>query len=205
MDSKGTLYYAAWTDDSLGAVYRTRIGGTREQLTRIPSQYGSLALSRDGASLAFVRGTGGLERGLWLSNETTFELVVRSESGAERRVTEITAQPLEYANIAGKIPPSVLFSPEGNTLYFTEFERDTLVLKRIGVDGRGEACCSSSPTRCRPVPSPDLKWVAIREYQRSFITPFTDAGRTVTISPFEDSGFSVRVDPEDWRISHLVR
>src|SRR4029453_11986132 len=108
-------------------------GGPREQLTRIPSQYGSLALSRDG-SLAYVRGTGGLERGLWLSNESTFDLIVRTEAGTERRITGITGQPLEYANIAGKIPPSVLFGPGGETLYFTEFERDTLVLKRIGTD-----------------------------------------------------------------------
>src|SRR4029453_2035136 len=44
--------------------------------------------------------------------------------------------------------------------------------------------------------SPDLKWIAIREYQRSFITPFSDAGRPVTVSPFEGIGFSVRADPE---------
>ncbi|HKP30799.1 MAG TPA: amidohydrolase family protein, partial [Gemmatimonadales bacterium] len=197
MDSKGTLYYASWTDDSLGAVYRIRSGGTREQLTQVPSQYGSLALSRDGTSLAYVRGTGGLERGLWLSNETAFELIVRPESGAERRLTEITSQPLEYANIAGKIPPSVLFGPEGNTLYFTEFERDTLVLKRIGIDGRGETVLFKFPHAVWAVPSPDLEWIAIREYQRSFITPFNDAGRTATVSPFEGQGFAVRVDPED--------
>jgi hypothetical protein len=97
-----TLYYAAWTDDSLGGVYRIRRGGTREPLTGVPSQYGSLAISRKGV-LAYVRGTGGLEHGLWLSNESTFDLIIRPESGVERRITGITGQPLEYANIAGKI------------------------------------------------------------------------------------------------------
>jgi hypothetical protein len=198
MDARtGTVYYAAWTDDSLGGLYRLRNGGSREALTRVPSHYGSLALSRDGASLAYVRGTGGLQRGLWLSNETAFELMVRTEGGVERRVTEITGQPLEYANIAGKIPPSVRFGAEGSTLYFTEFERDTLVLKRIGIDGRGEAVLFKFPNAVEAVPSPDLAWIALREYQRSFITPLNDAGRTVIVSPFEGQGFAVRVDRED--------
>jgi WD40 repeat protein len=198
MDAKtGTIYFASWTDDSLGGVYRTRAGGSREALTRVPSQYGSLALSRDGTSLAYVRGTGGLARGLWLSNETTFELIVRPGSGVERRITEITGQPLEYANIAGKIPPSVMFGPSAETLYFTEFERDTLVLKRIGLDGRGEVVLVKFPNAVEAVPSPDLQWIALREYQRSFVTPFTDAGSTTIVSPFEGQGYAVRVDRED--------
>ena len=52
---------------------------------------------------------------------------VRGGNGSERRVTGITGQPLEYANTVGKIPPSVLFGPDGHTLYFTEFEHDILV------------------------------------------------------------------------------
>ena len=193
----GTLYYAGWTDDSLGGVYRAPARGPREAVARVPSQYGSLALSPDGTFLAYVRGTGALARGLWLSNESTFDLIVRGETGGERRITEITGQPLEYANIAGKIPPSVLFGPGGKTLYFTEFERDTLVLKRIGFDGMGETLLFRFPNAVAAVPSPDLKWIAIREYQRSFITPFADAGRPATVSPFEGMGFAVRVDPED--------
>ena len=194
----GALYYASWTDDSLGAVYRSAtLGGSAQRLTSIPAQYGSLAVAPDGAALAFVRGSGGVERGLWLSNETEFELIVRAANGTERRVTGITGQPLEYANIAGKIPPSVQFGPNGQTLYFTEFERDTLVLKRIGVDGAGETVLFRFPNAVAAVASPDLAWIAVREYQRSFITPFTDAGQPVSISPIDKAGFSARIDPED--------
>ncbi|MEO8448441.1 MAG: amidohydrolase family protein [Gemmatimonadota bacterium] len=194
----GALYYASWTDDSLGAVYRSASpGATGQRLTSVPAQYGSLAVSPDGTRLAYVRGTGGVERGLWLSNETDFELVVRGPSGAERRVTGITGQPLEYANIAGKIPPSVVFAPNGEMLYFTEFERDTLVLKRIGVDGAGETELFRFPNAVAAVPSPDLGWIAFREYQRSFITPLAYAGRPVSVSAFDKMGYAVRVDPED--------
>lgn len=194
----GALYYASWTDDSLGAVYRSAaLGAPGERLTTVPAQYGSLAVSPDGTRLAYARGSGGVERGLWLSNETTFDLMVRSASGVERRVTGITGQPLEYANIAGKIPPSVMFGPDGEVLFFTEFERDTLVLKRIGIDGHGETVLFRFPNAVAAVPSPDLGWIALREYQRSFITPFGYAGQPVSISPFERMGFAVRVDPED--------
>ncbi|MSR02672.1 MAG: hypothetical protein EXR94_08030 [Gemmatimonadetes bacterium] len=194
----GALYYASWTDDSLGAIYRSAtLGGSTERLTSIPAQYGSLAVSPDGVTLAYVRGAGGVERGLWLSNETDFELIVRAPTGVERRVAGISGQPLEYANIAGKIPPSVQFGPTGQTLYFTEFERDTLVLKRIGVNGAGETVLFRFPNAVAAVPSPDLTWIAVREYQRSFITPFADAGQPVSVSLFDKTGFSVRVDPED--------
>jgi len=192
----GALYYAGWTDDGLGAVYRLA-DGRAERLTSVPSQYGSLALSPDGSRLAFVRGNGLLQRGGWLSNETRFDLVVRDSSGAERRVTGITGQSLEYANIAAKIPPSVAFDRTGDILYFTEFDDDILVLKRIRIDGTGETLLYRFPHSVAAVPSPDLAWIAIREYQRSFLTPFAYAGQPITISAYDHLGFTVRVDPDD--------
>lgn len=196
--ARRTLYYASWTDDEHGAVYALRPGegGRPEKLTTVPSQYGSLAVSRDGSRLAYVRGTGGLQRGLWLSNETGFELVVR-ENGAERLATRISGRELQYANIAAKIPPHVSFGPDGETLYFTEFVRDTLMLKRIGVDGRGERTLYRFPHAVDAVPAPDLEWIALREYHRSFLTPFEDAGEPVTISAFDGQGLTLRIDAED--------
>jgi Tol biopolymer transport system component len=194
----GAIYFAGWTDDSLGAVYRMS-GPTApaERLTSVPAQYGTIAVAPDGNRLAYVRGRGELLRGGLLSNESEFDLILRSADGSERRVTGITGQPLEYANIAGKMPPSVTFGPDGSTLYFTEFERDTLVLKRIGHDGRAEATLFKFPNGVWAVPSPDLRWIALREYQRSFVVPFSTTGQTVTVSPFEHLGFAARVDPED--------
>ncbi len=193
-----TLYFAGWTDDSLGAVYRkTGPAAPAERLTSVPSQYGSLAVAPDGTTLAYVRGTGLLQRGGWLSNETEFDLVVRTADGAERRVTGITGQPLEYANIAGKIPPSVVFDSTGKTIYFTEFVRDTLSLERIGVNGTGETVLVKFPNAVAAVPSPDLRWIAIREYHRSFVTPLDFAGSPAVVSPYDHQGSGARVDPED--------
>lgn len=194
----GALYYASWTDDSLGAVYRmARPGAAPERLSSVAAQYGAIAVSPDGGSVAYVRGAGGVERGLWLSNEVRFDLMLRPLSGAERRVTGIEGQSLEYANISGKVPPSVTFSPDGQTLYFTEFVRDTLTLKRIGLDGRGETALIRFPNAVAAVPSPDLTWVAYREYQRSFLTPLAETGQPAVVSAFQALGASFRIDPED--------
>ena len=193
----GTLYYASWTDEDLGSVHRKPRDGEVESITRIASQYGSLTLAPDESALAYVRGTGDLHRGLWLSNQTRFELVIWDPERGERRVTGIGGRELEYANIAAKIPPSVRFGPEAETLYFTEFEEDVLVLKRIRTDGSAERVLYRFPHAVDAVLSPDLEWIAIREYHRSFVTPFEPAATVVTVSPYDGHGFTARVDPED--------
>ncbi len=194
----GALYYASWSDDSLGAVYRIAKSGARpERLTTIPAQYGSIAIAPQGDAIAFVRGADGIEHGTLLSNEGEFDLVLRRESGTEQRVAGISTQPLVYADIAGKIPPSVSFTADGQRLIFTEFERDTLVLKQIGIDGENESVLAKFPNGVAAVPSPDLSQIALREYQRSFITPFPTGGEPVVVSPYEGIGTSARVDAED--------
>ena len=202
----GAVYFASWTDDALGSVHRMDAGGgagaasgsssATEQLTTVASQYGSLALSPDGTEMAFVRGTGGLHRGLWLSNQVDFELVVRGPDG-EDRLASIAGQPLEYANIAGKIPPNVVFGPDGRTIYYTTWEDGVLVLKDIARDGSGGRTLYVFPHAVAAVPSPDLEWIALREYHRSFITPFEPSDSPITVSPFEGQGRTWRVDAED--------
>ena len=198
----GAIYFASWTDEALGSVRRMAVagGGAADgqagPVTDIASQYGAVAVSPDGTEVAFVRGTGGLHQGRWLSNQTRFELVLQGPDG-ERRLTGVEGQPLEYANIAGKIPPTVVFGPEGRAIHFTEFEDGVLVLKRIAKDGSGERVLYVFPHAVAAVVSPDLEWIALREYHRSFITRFEPGDAPITVSPYEGQGRSYRVDPED--------
>lgn len=194
----GDIFYAAWSDNDLGAVYRRFPSGEARRLTLITSQYGSLALSPDGRYLAYVRGMGGLHQGMWLSNQTQFELIVQElETGTEHRVTGISGQELQYANIAGKIPPSVRFGEDGEHLFFSEFEDGILVLKRIRLEGSDETLLYKFPNAVDVKISPDFEWMAIREYHRSFITPFAPTGSPQTISAYDHQGFTARVDRED--------
>ena len=192
----GELYYASWTDEDFRGIYRQAPGSDATRLTGIASQYGSLAISSDG-QIAFVRGTGALHRGTWLSNQNQFELVVLGVGGAERTVTGIEGQPLQYANIAGKIPPSVRFGLDGRTLFFTEWDDGELVLKRIRTDGQNEKLLYRFPNAVDATVSPDFEWVAFREYHRSFLTPFQPMGSTQTVSAYDGQGFAARGDPED--------
>ena len=193
-----TLYYATWDDDSLGAVWsRPLAGGAPQRLTRVPSQYGSLALSPDGRSLAYVRGTEELRRGAsMIDDQLTFELMLRAPDGAERRVAGVSTVGSTHMGIAGQ-PPGVSFTPDGARLYYTEFAGDTLYLRRVRVDGEGRETLYAFPNAVTAHVSPDGRWVAFREYQRSFVTPFAFAGRTVTISAYDQQGPAFRVDTND--------
>ncbi|MDH3222831.1 MAG: amidohydrolase family protein [Gemmatimonadota bacterium] len=193
----GDLYFASWTDRDLGRVVRMAADGRMETLTRVPSQYGSIAVSPGGRRVAYVRGSGALQRGTWLTNETRFELMVRDADGSERRITDIDGQPLEYANIAGKIPPSVTFAAGGEAIYYTEYVDGSLALKRIAVDGSGDVILYRFPHAVDAVVSPTFEWIALREYHRSYLLPFRAEGSTQPVSPYEQPGSGTRIDPED--------
>ena len=190
----GRIYYAAWNDRELGALYAEAEGdGPPEKLTDFPSQYGSLAFSSDGTRLAFLRGAGAILDGTRLERETEFELCVLEPGGETRVVTGVRWTGNRY----GKRPPTVLFGPGDERLYFTEYEDDTLTLKRVRPDGLGEETLYRFPRATRAVPSPDLTWIFFREYHRTFVTPFEFAGQPLEASAADGLGFAQRVDPED--------
>lgn len=193
-----TLYYATWDDDSLGAIWaRPLAGGAPRRLTAVPSQYGSLALSPDGRTLAYLRGTGELQRGsTTLEEQLTFDLMLRGADGVERRVTGVSLAGTTHAGIVGQ-PPGVSFAPDGSHLYYTEFAGDSLVLRRIRTDGEGKTLLYVFPHAVTALASPDLAWITFREYHRTFITPFAFAGRPVTVSAFDKQGPAFRVDASD--------
>ncbi|HEX5726420.1 MAG TPA: hypothetical protein VFX98_13185, partial [Longimicrobiaceae bacterium] len=190
-----TVFYAAWTDDSLGAVYAQGVdGGARRRVTTRPAQYGALALSPDGRTLAFLRGGGRHHSGQRLENESRFELALVGPDGRERRVTEVEWT----ANFAGKHPPSVTFAAGGERLYFTEYVNDSvLAVKRVRLDGAEEERLYEFPHAVEAVVSPDARWIAFREYHRTFVTPLEWIGKTVTVSPYDRRGFSKRVDEDE--------
>jgi Tol biopolymer transport system component len=194
----GDLYYAAWSDDSLGAIWvRPLAGGAPRKVTTVPSQYGSLTLSRDGSRLAFLRGAGDLLRGARLEDERRFDLVVVGPDREERKLTEVTWFGGTSRNSATMQPPGLTFSPDGRTLYFSELATDTLVVKRIGIDGSGERALYLLPHAARALVSPDLQWIHFREYTRSFVAPAGFAGRPVTLSAHDRQGVTYRVDSLD--------
>ncbi|MFN0178557.1 MAG: amidohydrolase family protein [Gemmatimonadales bacterium] len=189
-----TLYYASWSDDSLGHVYSQPLGGgPRARLSAVPAQYGALTLSADGRTLGYLRGGRGIERGLRLHAQTDYELILRGPDGRERTLTEVTWT----ANGAAKFPPTIRFDSVRARLLFTEFAGDTLVLRSVRADGSDQRTLYRFPHAVRAVVSPDLKWIAFQEYYRSYLAPFEFVGQTLTLSGYDRQGTSWRVDEND--------
>ena len=190
----GRLFLANWSDDEMGSLdVIDRAKKERSTLVSKPSQYGSLALSPSGQQFAFVRGAGGLMSGQHLEGQTEFELGIFDEHRAERVLTPVRWSANSYA----KRPPTVQFSADEKWLFFTEFDEDVLTLKRIHLDGRGKQLLYRFPHATRAVISPDFKWIAYREYHRSFVSPYDHAGKAVKLSAADELGVSRRVDSED--------
>ncbi|MGE0442109.1 MAG: amidohydrolase family protein [Gemmatimonadales bacterium] len=192
----GTVYYVSWTDDSLGAIWSRPLLARSApiRLTTVPAQYGSLTLSPDGRTLAYLRGTRSLEQGVSLEEQDRFDLILRDRDGTERSVTTVTWRPA-YP-MAVRRPPGISFAPGGG-LYFTEMTGDTLLLKSIDRSGHDERTLYAFPHGQRAVVSPDGKWIAFREYLRSYLTPFAFAGKSLTVSGFDQQGVTFRVDSLD--------
>jgi len=192
---RGSVYYAAWSDDELGAIYsRPLDGGQRRKLTTTPSQYGALTLSPDGERLAFVRGDARIRGGTRLEQQTDFELVTMRVDGTDK----IKAADVSWAGAEwGTRPPSIRFSADGEALYFTDFVGTALVLKRVGLDGKDEIELYSFPHAAYAALSPDEDWVLYEEYQRTYITPFEFAGKTIEVSADTGAGTSMRIDADN--------
>ncbi len=197
----GRLFFARWSDDDLGSVWSLESGGEPRQLTDRPSQYGSLAIAPDGETLAYVRGRGELLNGGLIEEQAELDLILRDPNGTEHVVKQLSWT----SAFPAKQPPTVRFLADGEHLLFTEFEREgegaaageKLMLKRIRRDGLDETTLYVFPHAVRAVPSPDLQWIAFREYHRSFLTPFAFVGKRVEVSAMDGQGVAMRVDEND--------
>lgn len=189
------LYYATWSDTGFGALYRRSLsGGDAEKLTELATQYGALAVSSDGSTLAYMRGPGSLGNGQRLEGQNSFELMVMGPEGESRKVTDVGTLWSTGNTPEIRRASPIRFSGDGKTLYFSEFTEDGLKLKSIGVDGREERELYHFPFSSRAVISPDMKWIAFREYQRLFVTPFDYVGKPIKISAEKKMGFTRRID-----------
>ena len=191
------IYYSTWTDEGLGHIERRSLdGGTPQRLSSRPSQYFGLALSQGGDSLAYFRGQGRLAHGLELAAQDRFELVVRTPDGEERRLTSVHGT----QNTQARLPLTIRFGDD-DWLYYTEFlteeSNEKLTLRRIRMDGTERTTLVEFPHAERAVLSPDLRWIAFREYHRSFVSPLDWIGKTVAVSALDKQGTTFRVDPDD--------
>ena len=185
------IYFASWNDKDLGAIYKMAVNNNkRKKLTDVPSQYGSIAISKKG-HVAYLRGAGSLIDGKHLESQTDYELVLNWK-GKETELADITWSGNRYA----KRPPTVFFGSD-DRIYYSDYIADTLTIKSITLDGLDEKAVYKFSNATRAVISPDMNWIAFREYHRSFVTPFEYVGNTLTVSAADKKGYTERVDEKN--------
>lgn len=185
------IYFASWNDKDLGAIYKMAVNNNkRKKLTDVPSQYGSIAISKKG-HVAYLRGAGSLIDGKHLEGQTDYELVLNWK-GKETELADITWSGNRYA----KRPPTVFFGSD-DRIYYSDYIADTLTIKSITLDGLDEKAVYKFSNATRAVISPDMNWIAFREYHRSFVTPFEYVGNTLTVSAADKKGYTERVDEKN--------
>ena len=69
-----------------------------------------------------------------------------------------------------------------------------MTLKSISRSGLDERDVYKFPHATRAIISPNMDWIAFREYHRSYVTPFEFFGKAVSISAEDNLGFTQRVD-----------
>src|SRR3989338_8105922 len=187
------LTYTTFDEDQGGHVWKLSLApgprGQRPQpvrLTTVPNQYANPVFSPDGRWVAFVQGSGIVNRGQDLSGELYLELaVVSTEGGEVRRV-------IETANRGtNRRMPRPRWSGDGQRLLYHENRGDTTMLSSVKVDGTDRRTLVRNRRAEEMIASPDGRWVAFKELHNVYVAPLPQAGGDgVTL---ESNGSGVRV------------
>ncbi len=117
-----TVYYTAWTDDSLGSLWSLSLRGERrvpQRLAGRPAQYGALTLSADGRTLAYLRGDDDLNRGGVIDHQKEFTLVMQGPDRVDHEVGPVSWD--NDVNTTMRHPPAMTFAPDGGSIIYDEF------------------------------------------------------------------------------------
>jgi Tol biopolymer transport system component/imidazolonepropionase-like amidohydrolase len=201
------LTYTTFDEDQGGHVWKLSLTpgprGQRPQpvrLTTVPNQYANPVFSPDGRWVAFVQGSGIVNRGQDLSGELYLELAVVSTDGGEvRRV-------IETANRGtNRRMPRPRWSGDGQRLLYHENRGDTTMLSSVKLDGTDRRTLVRNRRAEEMIASPDGRFFAFKELHNVYVAPLPQAGGDgVTL---ERNGSGVRVaqlsryggDWIDWR------
>jgi Tol biopolymer transport system component/imidazolonepropionase-like amidohydrolase len=183
-----TLVYATWDDSAGGRLWKVALGGKDRkpvQLTTQPNQYVHPAVSPDGHRIAFVQGSGAVNRGADLSAEPYLTIAVMAIEGGEIREVLRTAN-----RGSGREMPRVWWNSDGTRLLVQESREGKTVLSSMTPDGLDRRTLAVNERAEEMVPSPDGRWVAFKELHNVYVAPLPLAGGPVTLEA-KGAGVSV--------------
>ncbi len=168
------ITFVTWDDDDRGAVWKVRSSGgnqSPEQLTTNPNQYANPRFSPDGESIAFVHGSGVVNRNAGLGSETFLHVgYVDAGGGTIQHVTE-TANRGSNSRM-----PRVSWSADGTRLLFHENSEGNTVLTSVKLDGTDRRQLVTNENAEEIVVSPDGNWVAFKDMHNVYVAPLPRAG-----------------------------
>ncbi len=168
-----SIVYVAWGDDDLGSVRVASVSdGASRALTLEPGHYFDPVFSPDGATVVYVKSTGGfLVSPLWAHDPGVYK--VATKGGGPVLIAKDGANPQFGAE------------PARVYLYSEEDGKDTdkHTLWSIGLDGLDRRTNLTSENAVQFALSADGKWVAFQERFNAYIAPFVATGRDQAIGP----------------------
>lgn len=167
--------FTTWHEDEGGALWKTRLipgrRSTPQKLTSAPDQYANPAWSPDGRRIAFVQGSGAVNRGADLTGE--FFLRIRWIGADGGEVSDVTTTGNRGPNSR---MPRLHWSAGGDRLLYQENVQNSTRLASIALDGTDLRHLAQNENADEMVPSPDGEWIAFKEYHNVYVAPLPRAG-----------------------------
>lgn len=157
----GSIAYASWDDEDLGAIHVARANGSDDRVvTSEPGHYRRPRFSPDGATLVFEKSSGGyLTSGDWSENPGIY--VVPTAGGEARRVTRDGTDPH--------------FSAADDRIFLTVSEDDAQKLVSVDLNGEARRVHASGALTTNFQVSPTGEHVIFRDNYDAYVMPLAPA------------------------------
>ena len=173
------ITFVSWDDSLGGHVWKVenRSGQRRaEQLTTTPNQYANPVFSPDGQQIAFVQGSGAVNRGADLSAELFFTINIMSADGGPAREVLRTSN-----RGSNRRMPRVWWNADGRRLFIQENRDGNTVLSSVRADGSELRILATNERAEEMVPSPDGRWIAFKELHNVYVAPLPRTGQPIEL------------------------
>ena len=167
------VVYATWDDEKGGHIKKVRIGrrGDVRQITTRADQYANPVISPDGSRVAFLQGSGIVNRGKNMGAEFFLNIKIANLENGE--ITHVT----ETANRgSNRRMPRIQWSFDGSRLFYFETADGQTKLSSIKPDGSDYMHHVVSETAEELLLSPDFRFLAFKDLHNIYVTPMPRAG-----------------------------
>ena len=184
------ITYVTWSDAEKGAVWIADADGSNpRKITDTPDQYANPVFSRDGKTVAYLKGRGTVFQEEDLASESSFQIHYWDGRDA-RFVMDILSRG------SNARMPALSFDPKGERIFFMESPpvpagsptaptNIVTFLSSVKLSGDDYRRHVEAKFASEVVPSPDMEWVAFKELHKIYLAPFPKTGKTLKLSATE--------------------